>query len=94
MRTAEISRRTAETDITLALTVEGQGRADINTGIGFFDHMLTLFAKHSLVDLKVIAKGALHVDFHHTVEDTGIVLGQALRQALGDKKGITRYGWA
>jgi imidazoleglycerol-phosphate dehydratase len=93
-RTAEISRRTAETDIRLALTVDGQGRADIRTGIGFFDHMLTLFAKHSLMDLTVEAKGDLHVDFHHTVEDTGIVLGQALRQALGDKKGIVRYGWA
>lgn len=93
-RTAEVSRRTAETDITLSLTVDGQGRADINTGIGFFDHMLTLFAKHSLMDLKVLVKGDLHVDFHHTVEDTGIVLGQALRQALGDKKGIVRYGWA
>jgi imidazoleglycerol-phosphate dehydratase len=93
-RTAEISRRTAETDIQLALTIDGQGRADISTGIGFFDHMLTLFAKHSLMDLKVVAKGDLHVDFHHTVEDTGIVLGQALREALGDKKGIVRYGWA
>ena len=93
-RTAEISRRTAETDISLALTIDGQGRAGIDTGIGFFDHMLTLFAKHSLIDLKVKAKGDLHVDNHHTVEDTGIVLGQALRQALGDKKGIVRYGWA
>ena len=93
-RTAEISRRTAETDITLSLTVDGQGKADISTGIGFFDHMLTLFAKHSLMDLKVVAKGDLHVDFHHTVEDTGIVLGQALRQALGDKHGIVRYGWS
>lgn len=93
-RTAEISRRTAETDITLALTIDGQGRSDISTGIGFFDHMLTLFSKHSLIDLKVLAKGDLHVDYHHTVEDTGIVLGQALRNALGDKKGIVRYGWA
>lgn len=93
-RTAEISRRTAETDITLALTIDGQGRSDISTGIGFFDHMLTLFSKHSLMDLKVLAKGDLHVDYHHTVEDTGIVLGQALRNALGDKKGIVRYGWA
>jgi imidazoleglycerol-phosphate dehydratase len=93
-RTAEISRRTAETDISLALTIDGQGRADVSTGIGFFDHMLTLFAKHSLIDLKVVAKGDLHVDFHHTVEDVGIVLGQALREALGDKKGIVRYGWA
>lgn len=93
-RTAEISRRTAETDITLALTIDGQGCSDISTGIGFFDHMLTLFSKHSLMDLKVLAKGDLHVDYHHTVEDTGIVLGQALRNALGDKKGIVRYGWA
>jgi imidazoleglycerol-phosphate dehydratase len=93
-RTAEISRRTAETDITLSLTVDGQGRAEVDTGIGFFDHMLTLFAKHSLMDLKVTARGDLHVDYHHTVEDVGIVLGQALRQALGDKKGIVRYGWA
>lgn len=93
-RTAEISRRTAETDITLSVTIDGQGRADVNTGIGFFDHMLTLFAKHSLMDLEVVAKGDLHVDYHHTVEDVGIVLGQALRQALGDKKGIVRYGWA
>jgi imidazoleglycerol-phosphate dehydratase len=93
-RTAAISRRTAETDITLELNVDGTGRAAISTGIGFFDHMLTLFAKHSLTDLTVTAKGDLHVDYHHTVEDTGIVLGQALREALGDKKGITRYGWA
>jgi imidazoleglycerol-phosphate dehydratase len=93
-RTAEISRRTAETDITLSVVIDGQGRAEVDTGIGFFDHMLTLFAKHSLVDLKVTAKGDLHVDYHHTVEDVGIVLGQALRQALGDKKGIVRYGWA
>jgi imidazoleglycerol-phosphate dehydratase len=93
-RTAAISRRTAETDITLELNVDGAGRAAISTGIGFFDHMLTLFAKHSLTDLTVTAKGDLHVDYHHTVEDTGIVLGQALRQALGDKKGIARYGWA
>jgi imidazoleglycerol-phosphate dehydratase len=93
-RTAAISRRTAETDITLELNVDGAGRAAISTGIGFFDHMLTLFAKHSLTDLTVTARGDLHVDYHHTVEDTGIVLGQALRQALGDKKGIARYGWA
>ena len=91
-RTATIARRTAETDITLTLTLDGSGLADIETGIGFFDHMLTLFAKHSLIDLKVRAKGDLHVDYHHTVEDTGIVLGQAVRQALGDKHGIVRYG--
>ena len=82
-RTATIARRTAETDITLTLTLDGSGIADIDTGIGFFDHMLTLFAKHSLIDLKVRAKGDLHVDYHHTVEDAGIVLGQAVRQALG-----------
>ncbi len=93
-RTASLSRHTAETDISLELTIDGQGRSEISTGIGFFDHMLTLFAKHSLMNLKVVAKGDLHVDFHHTVEDTGIVLGQALRQALGDKQGIVRYGWA
>ena len=93
-RTATIARRTAETDITLSLTIDGSGKADIETGIGFFDHMLTLFAKHSLMDLTVRAKGDLHVDYHHTVEDTGIVLGQALRQALGDKHGIVRYGWS
>ncbi len=92
IRTASVSRRTAETDITLSLAIDGAGKADIDTGIGFFDHMLTLFAKHGLIDLTVRAKGDLHVDYHHTVEDTGIVLGQALRQALGDKQGIVRYG--
>jgi imidazoleglycerol-phosphate dehydratase len=93
-RTATIARRTAETDIALTVTIDGSGWADVDTGIGFFDHMLTLFAKHSLMDLHVRAKGDLHVDFHHTVEDVGIVLGQALREALGDKKGIVRYGWS
>jgi imidazoleglycerol-phosphate dehydratase len=92
VRTAQVTRRTAETDISLSLTIDGQGRADIDTGIGFFDHMLTLLAKHSLMDLTVRAKGDLHVDYHHTVEDVGIVLGQALREALGDKRGLTRYG--
>ena len=92
-RTAQVSRRTAETDISLSLDLDGSGKADIQTGIGFFDHMLTLFAKHSLIDLTVAVKGDLYVDFHHTVEDTGIVLGQAIREALGDKKGIVRYGW-
>ncbi len=91
-RLASIDRRTAETDISVSLSLDGSGQADIATGIGFFDHMLTLFAKHSLIDLKVRAQGDLHVDFHHTVEDTGIVLGQAIRQALGDKQGIVRYG--
>ena len=93
-RTASIVRKTAETDISLSVTIDGSGRADVQTGIGFFDHMLPLLAKHSLMDLTVRAQGDLHVDFHHTVEDTGIVLGQALRNALGDKHGIVRYGWA
>ena len=93
MRTAEIQRSTAETSIYLQINLDGTGKADIQTGIGFFDHMLTLLARHSLVDLKVVAKGDLEVDFHHTVEDTGIVLGQAIRKALGDKVGIRRYGW-
>ena len=92
LRTSTIHRRTAETDISVTLTLDGTGMADIDTGIGFFDHMLTLFAKHSLIDLKVRAKGDLHVDYHHTVEDTGIVLGQAVKQALGNKHGIVRYG--
>jgi imidazoleglycerol-phosphate dehydratase len=93
-REAAITRRTAETDISLRINLDGTGGSTIETGIGFFDHMLTLFAKHGLTDLEVEAKGDLHVDFHHTVEDTGIVLGQAVRQALGDKKGLVRYGCA
>lgn len=91
-RTANIERRTAETQITLSLGLDGSGQHDIKTGVGFFDHMLTLFARHGLFDLSVHAEGDLHVDHHHTVEDTGICLGQALRQALGDKRGIHRYG--
>ena len=91
-RTARISRQTAETQIELELNLDGAGTADVATGVGFFDHMLTLLAKHAAMDLKVRAKGDLHVDQHHTVEDTGICLGQALRQALGDKAGIRRYG--
>lgn len=93
MRTAEINRSTAETTIRVAVNLDGTGQVDIKTGIGFFDHMLTLLARHSLMDLTVEAKGDLEVDFHHTVEDTGIVLGQAILQALGDKVGIRRYGW-
>lgn len=93
-RSAAISRRTAETDISLRIDLDGTGRSEIRTGIGFFDHMLTLFAKHGLNDLEVSATGDLHVDFHHTVEDTGIVLGQAVREALGDKHGLVRYGCA
>ena len=93
MRVAQIHRKTAETDIRLEVNLDGSGKADIRTGIGFFDHMLTLLARHALLDLTVDAKGDLEVDFHHTVEDTGITLGQAIRQALGDKQGIRRYGW-
>ena len=94
MRTATISRKTKETDITVTLDLDGTGQADISTGIGFFDHMLESFAKHSLIDLTVRTVGDLHIDMHHTVEDTGIVMGQALRQALGDFAGIRRFGSA
>jgi imidazoleglycerol-phosphate dehydratase len=93
-RRAEISRETSETTITVALGLDGEGRADIATGIGFLDHMLTALARHGLFDLKVQAKGDLHIDFHHTTEDVGIVIGQCLRHALGDKRGIRRYGAA
>ena len=93
-RRAEISRETSETAITVTLGLDGEGRADIATGIGFLDHMLTALARHGLFDLKVRAKGDLHIDFHHTTEDVGIVIGQCLRQALGDKRGIRRYGAA
>ena len=91
-RVGRIQRKTNETDILLEIDLDGAGRAQCETGIGFFDHMLTLLAKHSLIDLKLIAKGDLQVDQHHTVEDVGICLGQALAQALGDKTGIRRYG--
>ncbi len=90
-RQASVSRRTAETDITLSLDLDGSGKATIETGVGFFDHMLELLARHALFDLSVSAKGDLHVDQHHSVEDVGIALGQAFREALGDKKGISRY---
>ncbi|MFC0408419.1 imidazoleglycerol-phosphate dehydratase HisB [Roseomonas elaeocarpi] len=93
-RTAAITRETAETRITLRLDLDGTGRAEVATGIGFLDHMLTALARHALFDLAVEAVGDLHVDFHHTAEDVGIVLGSALRQALGDKRGIRRYGHA
>ena len=93
-RIAQITRTTSETDITLALNLDGSGKAEIATGIGFLDHMLTALARHSLIDLRVQAKGDLHIDFHHTTEDIGIVLGQAILQALGDKRGIARYGHA
>ena len=91
MRTASLSRKTRETDITVEVTLDGSGASEISTGVGFFDHMLDQIARHSLIDLKIQAKGDLHIDFHHTVEDVGIALGQAIRQALGDMKGITRY---
>jgi imidazoleglycerol-phosphate dehydratase len=91
-RHSQIHRVTGETDIAVKLAVDGSGNSKIATGIPFFDHMLTLFAKHALFDLDVRAKGDIQVDFHHTVEDTGIVLGQALAEALGDKKGMVRYG--
>ena len=91
-RTSRIQRKTAETDIQLELELDGCGAAEIATGVGFFDHMLTLLAKHALVDLKLNAAGDLHVDQHHTVEDVGICLGQAVQKALGDKTGIRRYG--
>jgi imidazoleglycerol-phosphate dehydratase len=93
-RTAQLSRKTAETDISLTLTLDGTGNSTIATGVGFFDHMLTHLAKHSLMDLSLQAKGDLHIDDHHTVEDVSLVLGSALDKALGDKKGIFRYGWA
>lgn len=93
-RTAHIRRETAETKIDLAVDLDGAGRAQLQTGVGFFDHMLTLLARHSLIDLTVEARGDLHVDPHHTVEDVGICFGKALAQALGDKAGIRRYGSA
>jgi imidazoleglycerol-phosphate dehydratase len=94
MRKAEITRETRETQITLSLNLDGTGEGVIDTGIGFFNHMLELLKKHALIDLTVRAKGDLDVDYHHTVEDVGLVLGQALNQALGDRKGIVRYGFA
>ena len=92
MRTAKITRKTKETDITVSLDLDGSGKSTVDTGIGFFDHMLTSFAKHAFIDLEVSVKGDLHVDGHHSVEDTGIVLGEALKEAFGDKAGIKRYG--
>jgi imidazoleglycerol-phosphate dehydratase len=93
-RSATIARRTTETEITLSFALDGTGQASIETGVGFFDHMLMAFARHGLFDLSVTAAGDLHIDAHHTVEDVGIVLGQAFAQALGDKRGIARFGQA
>ncbi len=93
-RIATLNRQTAETEIALTLDLDGTGRAEIATGIGFFDHMLTALARHALFDLSIKARGDLHVDFHHTVEDVGIVLGLALAAAMGEKRGIARFGQA
>jgi imidazoleglycerol-phosphate dehydratase len=92
MRRAEVTRKTAETAITVAVNLDGTGKATIQTGVGFFDHMLDQLARHSLIDISLTATGDLHIDDHHTVEDCGIALGQALNRALGDKSGIRRYG--
>ena len=92
MRTASITRKTAETEISVEVNLDGTGRYSNETGVGFFDHMLDQLSRHSLIDLTVRAKGDLHIDDHHTVEDTGIAIGQALTRALGDKRGIRRYG--
>ena len=92
MRKAVIERKTAETEIFLRINLDGRGKSDIDTGIGFFDHMLVALSRHSFIDIELKAKGDLYVDTHHTVEDTGIVFGNALKEALGDKKGVKRYG--
>ena len=90
-RTASISRRTNETNVSVSINIDGTGTSTIETGVGFFDHMLDQLSRHSLIDMEILTKGDLHVDDHHTVEDTGIAIGQALAKALGDRKGITRY---
>ena len=94
MRTASIERKTKETSISVEVNLDGTGKYEIQTGIGFLDHMLEQISKHSLIDLKVKAKGDLHIDLHHTTEDTGIAMGEAIAKALGDKKGIKRYAHA
>ena len=94
MRTATVERKTRETEIAVSLDLDGAGECDIDTGIGFLDHMLESFGRHAMIDLKVRAQGDLHVDFHHTTEDTAIVIGQAVKKALGDYAGITRFGSA
>ena len=93
-RTAAVARKTRETDIKVSLTIDGKGVSHVETGMPFLNHMLELFSKHSLMDLTIDAKGDLEVDYHHTVEDLGLVLGDAIDQALGDRKGIVRYGWS
>ena len=93
MRSGKIERKTAETEISISLKLDGTGKYKINTGVGFFDHMLEQLARHSLIDLEIEANGDTHIDDHHTVEDTGIAFGLALSQATGDKLGINRYGW-
>jgi imidazoleglycerol-phosphate dehydratase len=94
MRTALIERKTRETEISVSIDLDGDGQYDVDTGIGFLDHMLETFSRHAMIDLKVRAQGDLHIDFHHTTEDTGIVIGQAVAKALGDFKGIRRFGHA
>lgn len=94
MRTATIARKTNETEISVSINLDGTGRHAMRSGVGFFDHMLDQLSRHSLIDMDVTCKGDLHIDFHHTVEDVGIALGQAIKQALGDKKGINRYASA
>ncbi|MDF2799781.1 MAG: hisB [Devosia sp.] len=91
MRTATIARKTNETDIRVSINLDGTGKHDMATGVGFFDHMLDQLARHSLIDMEISCTGDLHIDFHHTVEDVGIALGQAIREAIGDKRGINRY---
>jgi imidazoleglycerol-phosphate dehydratase len=94
MREAKVARKTTETDIEVAVNLDGTGKYDVETGIGFLDHMLEIFSRHGLMDLTVRAKGDLHIDFHHTTEDTGIAIGEAVHQALGDRRGIRRYASA
>ena len=93
MRTTKVNRKTKETDISCEINIDGTGQNEISTGIGFFDHMLEIFSHHSLIDLKLKAKGDIHVDFHHTVEDAAYVLAEAIYKAIGDKRGISRYGF-
>ncbi|NOZ63993.1 MAG: imidazoleglycerol-phosphate dehydratase HisB [Caldiserica bacterium] len=94
MREAKVKRETKETQVRVEINLDGEGKSDIDSGIPFFDHMLTLFSRHGFFDLKISASGDIEVDFHHTVEDVGICMGEALKKALGDKSGIKRYGWA